>query len=177
MSETCGGCVYDGVALDGVGVAIDTTGLIRLSGPMLFDGYAGRPDLTARALIDGWLHTSDVGTLDHDGRLVVTGRVDDVVKSGGVSVPLSVVERRLAAMPGVDDVAVVAVPDAEWGSRVVAVMVATNSLELTGVRTFVGDVHPRSWAPRELRIVDKLPRLPSGKVDRQRLAASVRAAL
>lgn len=175
MTETCGGCVYDGVALDGVAVAVGADGLVRLSGPVLFDGYAGRPDLTAEALVEGWLFTPDVGTLDLDGRLIVTGRTDDVVESGGVSVPLSAVERRLAAMPGVDDVAVVAASDAEWGSRVVAVVAATDPVELAAVRDFVSDVHPRAWAPRELRIVDKLPRLASGKVDRQRLASLVQA--
>ena len=57
MSETCGGCVYDGMALDGVAVAVDADGAIRLGGPVLFDGYEGRPDLTARVLRDGWFHT------------------------------------------------------------------------------------------------------------------------
>jgi o-succinylbenzoate---CoA ligase len=176
MTETCGGCVYDGVALDGVAVALGTGGEIRLRGPVLFDGYDGRADLTSQVLQDGWLHTPDLGRIDLDGRLTVTGRADDLVKSGGVTVPLGAVERRLTVMPGIDDVAVLAAPDAEWGSRVVAVLVAAHRPDLAAVRDFVGDVHPRAWAPREVRVVDRLPRLPSGKVDRQRLASMLAAA-
>jgi o-succinylbenzoate---CoA ligase len=176
MSETCGGCVYDGIALDGVAVALGAEGRVRISGPVLFDGYDGRPDLTADVLHDGWLHTADLGRIDLDGRLVVTGRADELVKSGGVAVPLGAVERRLSAMPGVEEVVVLAAPDPEWGSRVVAVVVARQPLELAAVRDFVGDVHPRTWAPREVRVVDRLPRLPSGKVDRQRLAVTLAAA-
>jgi O-succinylbenzoic acid--CoA ligase len=176
MSETCGGCVYDGIALDGVAIALGTDGRIRISGPVLFDGYDGRPDLTADALHDGWLHTPDLGRIDLDGRLVVTGRSDDLVKSGGITVPLAAVERRLSAMPGVEEVAVLATPDPEWGSRVVAVVVAAQPPELSAVRDFVGDVHPRTWAPREVKVIDRLPRLPSGKVDRKRLASTLAAA-
>lgn len=170
MSETCGGCVYDGRPLDGVAVAIGEAGQVRLSGPMLFDGYDGRPDLTAQVLVDDWLLTPDIGELDEAGRLVVTGRADDLVKSGGVTVPLSAVERRVSAMPGVDEVAVYAAPDDEWGCRVVAVVVAAEQLELAAVRDFVSAEHPRAWAPREVRVVERLPRLASGKVDRLRLA-------
>ncbi len=170
MSETCGGCVYDGVPLDSVDQAIDATGRIRLRGPVLFDGYAGRPDLTTQVLHDGWLVTPDVGELDADGRLVVTGRIDDLVKSGGVTVSLEAVERRLTTMPGVSDVAVLGAPDAEWGTRVVAVLVGQPGLDLAAVRDYVSDVHPRAWAPREVRLVSRMPRLASGKVDRQHLA-------
>ena len=90
-SETAGGCVYDGVPLDGVAVALGTDGRIRLAGPVLFDGYDGDPGLTAESLVDGWFHTSDAGRLDEDGRLEVLGRLDDVVVSGGVKVPLPAV--------------------------------------------------------------------------------------
>ena len=86
-AETAGGCVYDGMPLDGVAVAIGTEGRIRIAGPTLFDGYDGDPELTAEALVDGWFLTSDAGRLDEDGRLTVLGRVDDMVVSGGVNVP------------------------------------------------------------------------------------------
>jgi O-succinylbenzoic acid--CoA ligase len=174
MSETCGGCVYDGVPLDGVGVALGTSGEIRISGPVLFDGYAGEPDRTCSVLYDGWFHTSDLGRLDDDGRLVVLGRADDVVISGGVNVSLSAVESRLNDMPGVDEAAITALPDAEWGVEVVAVVRAGGAApSLDDVRTFVSATHPRSWAPRRLVVVDELPVLGSGKVDRQALAALV----
>ncbi len=123
MSETCGGCVYDGVALDSVAVALGADGRIRLSGPVLFDGYVGDPELTSEVLRDGWLHTPDLGRFEPDGRLEVLGRADDVVTSGGVSISVAAVERRIAAMAEVATCAVVAEPDAEWGSRLVAFVV------------------------------------------------------
>jgi O-succinylbenzoic acid--CoA ligase len=171
MSETCGGCVYDGVALDGVAVALDADGLIRIGGPVLFDGYAGRPDLTAQVLYDGWFRTSDLGRLDDEGRLVVLGRGDDVVVSGGVNVSLAAVEARLRAMPGLGHSAVTSRSDAEWGAEVVAVVEGDDGQPgIDAVRDFVAAELPRTWAPRHLIVVASLPMLDSGKVDRQRLA-------
>jgi len=172
MTETSGGCVYDGFALDGVAIAVEPDGRIRIAGPVLFDGYADDAVATAGALSDGWLRTQDLGELDHDGRLRVIGRIDDVVMTGGVNVSLAAVERRLATMPGVDACAVLAVPDPEWGSRVVAVVAVDEPdalVELGAVRDFVSAEHPRTWAPREVRIVPRLPMLTSGKVDRQEI--------
>ncbi len=86
-AETAGGCVYDGVALDGVGLATEPDGRLRVSGPTLFDGYEGDPELTARVLVDGWFRTEDAARIDEDGRLQVLGRLDDMVVTGGVNVP------------------------------------------------------------------------------------------
>ena len=174
MSETCGGCVYDGVALDGVTVALGTDGEIRIAGPVLFDGYADEPELTAEALRDGWFHTADLGRLDDEGRLSVLGRLDDVVVSGGVNVSLSVVEDRVLAMSAVDHAAVTSRPDPEWGAEVVVVLESAPALpDLGEVRAFVSAQHPRSWAPRRLFVVEALPMLSSGKVDRRRVAELV----
>ena len=169
MSETCGGCVYDGRPLDGVDVTADAQGRIHIRGPVLFDGYAGRPDLTAQTLVDGGLRTQDVGRFDADGLLVVTGRVDDVVVSGGVNVGLAAVERRVREHHLVRDVAVVDVEDPEWGSRVRAFAVADPVLTLETLREFVAAELPRSWAPRDLTVLPELPLLDNGKVDRQAL--------
>lgn len=172
MSETCGGCVYDGVPLDGVQARLGDRGRVLVSGPVLFDGYVDEPALTAEVLRAGWLHTPDAGSIDRWGRLEVLGRLDDVVVSGGVNVPLAVVERRLLAHPSVDQAAVVGVPDLEWGSRVVAYVVAHPAARPPSraeLRDFVGDAHPREWAPLELTVVDRLPMLASGKLDRQTL--------
>lgn len=172
MTETAGGCVYDGLPLDGVEVLLAAGGAIRLSGPVLFDGYVGQPELTASVLHGGWLHTPDLGRIDLDGRLEVMGRRDDVVVSGGVNVPLPAVEACLLSMPGLAAAAVVSVPDPEWGARVVAVVVPCPdepAPDLQAVRDFVGAEHPRTWAPREVVVVDALPMLDSGKVDRQSL--------
>jgi o-succinylbenzoate---CoA ligase len=164
MAETCGGCVYDGLPLDGVGVAVATDGRVRLTGPTLFDGYLDDPAATAEVLVDGWFHTSDAGRLTDDGRLHVLGRVDDMVVSGGVNVPAAAVAARLREHPRVAAAEVVGLADPEWGNRVVAVVV--GDLELDEARDWVGERHPRAWAPREVVVVPALPMLGNGKVDR-----------
>jgi len=164
MSETCGGCVYDGVPLDGVEVQIDVDQQVLLRGPMLFDGYEGEPDRTAAAFRDGWLLTNDLGHWAEDGRLRIDGRADDVIISGGVKVPAQAVARMIhegVAGPGVE---VVGVPDLEWGERVVAVVTAMSPVSLDRVRDLVD---PREWAPRQLVVVPEIPLLPNGKPDRE----------
>jgi O-succinylbenzoic acid--CoA ligase len=163
-AETAGGCVYDGLPLDGVGVAIGTEGRIRLAGPTLFDGYLDDPGLTANVLVDGWFLTSDAGRLDEDGRLVVFGRVDDMVVSGAVNIPVTAVAARLRQHPEVHDAEVLGVQDPEWGQRVVAFVVGEVALD--DVRDWVAEVHPRPWAPRQLVVLRQIPRLVNGKPDR-----------
>ncbi len=170
MSETGGGCVYDGEPLAGVGLSLTDQGRIRLRGPMLFDGYDGDPRRTAEVLADGWFTTSDLGELGGDGRLRVLGRVDDVVVSGGVNVPAPAVAERLRSHRGVREVQVVGAPDPEWGERVVAVVV--GEISLGEARDWVAQRLPRAWAPRELRLLPELPLLANGKVDRVALRAA-----
>jgi O-succinylbenzoic acid--CoA ligase len=173
-AETAGGCVYDGVPLDGVGLATDADGRLRISGPTLFDGYDGDPELTARVLVDGWFRTEDAARIDEDGRLQVIGRLDDMVVTGGVNVPAPAVARRLREHPGVWDVEVLGVPDEEWGTRLVAFVVGDPDveLELETVREWVAQLHPRSWAPRQLIMLDAMPMLGNGKVDRVQLTTA-----
>ncbi len=163
MSETCGGCVYDGRPLAGVEVRIGDGDEVQLRGPVLFNGYEGEPERTAAAQVDGWFRTDDLGALDADGRLQVLGRADDVVISGGVKVPARAVATAVAADTAVLDVEVVGVPDEEWGELVTAVVEARDPISLDGVRDLV---EPRAWAPRRLVVLRELPRLPNGKPDR-----------
>ncbi len=166
-SETAGGCVYDGVPLDGVGVTLGHEGRIRIAGPTLFSHYESDPEATAESVVDGWFLTSDAGRFDDDGRLQVLGRIDDVVISGGVKIPLPVVAERLRQHLQVEQAEVFGVPDPEWGQRLVAIIVGTaNDAEL---RDWISTVHPRSWAPREFMRASGIPLLPNGKVDRQAL--------
>jgi O-succinylbenzoic acid--CoA ligase len=164
MSETCGGCVYDGRPLAGVEVRIGHGDEVQLRGPVLFDGYDAEPERTAAAYADGWFRTDDLGAIDADGRLRVLGRADDVVISGGVKVPARAVATAVAADTAVLDVEVVGVPDEEWGELVTAVVEARDPISLDGVRDLV---EPRAWAPRRLVVLRALPRLPNGKPDRQ----------
>jgi O-succinylbenzoic acid--CoA ligase len=170
-AETAGGCVYDGVPLDGVRLRIGAGGRVEIGGPTLFDRYDGDPDLTAEVLVDGWFRTSDAGRVDDDGRLQVLGRVDDVVVSGGVNVPGPAVAARLRDHPDVVDAEVVGVPDEEWGNRLVAFVV--GPLSEAEARDWVAAAHPRSWAPRQVVAVDAIPLLGNGKPDRVRLKALV----
>jgi O-succinylbenzoic acid--CoA ligase len=168
--------VYDGMPLDGVGVAVGDDARVRIAGPVLFDGYDGDPAATAEVLRDGWFTTSDLGRLDDDGRLQVLGRADDVVISGGVNVPASAVAARLREHPQVTAAEVVGAPDPEWGQRVVAVVVTDleGHRALGELRDWVSAEHPRAWAPRTVLPVAALPLLPHGKVDRQALVRWVR---
>ncbi|GAA1740937.1 AMP-binding protein [Aeromicrobium alkaliterrae] len=166
MSETCGGCVYDGFPLDGVRVRIDD-GQVMLAGDVLFDGYVGAPHTGE------WFATNDLGEIT-DGELRILGRADDVVLSGGVNVPLPAVTSALQDLEGVHDALAVGVEDVEWGQRVVALVVPADAVCLDGLavdrlRDAVEEAgHPRTWAPRAVVLVDEIPMLPNGKPDRQR---------
>ena len=169
MTETCGGCVYDGLPLDGVRVASGEDGRIRIAGPMLFSRYRLAPALTRAVLDDGWFRTSDLGGPRADGTLAVRGRADDVINSGGEKVVAAEVEQALRDCPGVHDVAVVGVPDPEWGERVTALVVAADPADppsLGRLRQHVKNKLPGYAAPRAVTVVREIPVLGSGKPDR-----------
>jgi len=173
MTETAGGCVYNGRPLDGVDVDVRDDGRILVRGPMLYSGYRGQPDPLADALpVDGWFVTGDLGRWAVDGRLQVLGRADDVIVTGGENVAAARVAELLTAHPSVGEVAVIGRPDPEWGSRVVAFVVPAEGrvATLEELREFVKERAPASHAPRQVVVVDRLPLLPSGKVDRAALA-------
>lgn len=161
MTETCGGCVYDGIPLPGVKLAINTDGRIKIAGPTLFDGYLGEQAPTS----DAWFTTSDLGHVV-DGVLHVQGRADNVIVSGGVNVPADAVERALLAVPGVTAATVVGIPDDEWGERVVALVSADVAIDLDTVHSTCRSALPSEWLPREVLTLEALPMLASGKPDR-----------
>jgi O-succinylbenzoic acid--CoA ligase len=172
MTETCGGCVYDGVPLDGVRVEIrddqEAQGRIWIGGPVLFSGY--RPALEAPG--GNWFRTGDLGRLDASGRLTVRGRADDVINTGGHKVVPGEVAAALQDCPGVRDVAVVGQPDPEWGERVVAVVAPADPADpptLEMLRLHVRGRLPRYAAPSRVVMVNAVPMLPSGKHDIVRL--------
>jgi len=165
MSETCGGCVYDGQPLAGVDVELAADGRILIKSSSLLSGYRLRPDLTAEVLTQGWFKTQDLGRWEA-GRLIVLGRMDDIVITGGHKVDLVDVEQPVqqwAARRGAHG-AVVAVPDAVWGNTIIAVSDSPGSL--ADLQTAVREALPAYAVPRELVQVDRLPWLASGKPDR-----------
>lgn len=165
MSETSGGVVWDGKPLPGVWIGL-CDGRVSIGGPMLFDGYLDDPAATAEAMEEGTLLTHDRGRWE-GGRLVITGRVDDVVISGGVNVDLA--EVRAAAARIDPETAVLAVPDAEWGTRVV--LFAPGG-DLAGWREALAGALPKTWLPRQL-VGTPIPRTPGGKPDREALSGLI----
>jgi O-succinylbenzoic acid--CoA ligase len=185
MTETMGGVVYDGLALQGVDVRIVTTdapggppaeltlgalGTIELRSPTLLRAYR---DGTDPVRTDGWYTTGDLGRVDPLTRLLsVHGRADDLIISGGEKVWPEPVEAVLRTDHRVRDVAVVGRPDPEWGQRVVAVVVPEvpdDPPTLDGLRDLVRAQLPRAAAPKELELVDSLPRTGLGKIRRSLL--------
>jgi len=169
MTESCGGVVYDGRALDGVGVRIAGDSEIQLSGPTLMRGY--RLSASQPFTADGWLRTRDAGALSN-GDLQVLGRLDDVIVTGGEKVWPQEVEAVLREHPSVADVAVAGQPDPEWGARVTAYVVPRDPAEppsLEALRAFCAERIAKFKAPRALEIREILARTASGKIKRDAL--------
>lgn len=183
-TETAGGCVYDGRPLSGVRLRV-VGGEVQAAGPTLADGYLDA-ELTERVFVrdvDGtrWYRTGDAGTLDGDGAeqvLTVTGRLDNVIVSGGVNVSLDRVERAVRNVPGLDAAVVVPIADERWGQASAIVVSGipgpAQGGALADARAAVADAVGRPARPARLVVVDAVPLLSSGKPDRRaagRLAA------
>lgn len=171
MSETAGGCVYDGVPLDGVRVRVAADGRIALGGATLAKGYRNPvdPDPFSEP---GWFRTDDLGALDAAGVLTVTGRADDAISTGGLTVLPQPVEAALGTHPAVGDCAVFGVADDRLGQRVVAAIVVAEGHSpptLDALRAHAARTLDATAAPREVHVVDALPRRGIGKVDRAAL--------
>jgi len=183
MSETCGGCVYDGRPLAGVHVAFSApddrdrpgdgeAGRVWLGGPMVMSDYLdGAPGVR---LIDGerWLATNDLGATT-DGVLSIRGRTDDVIVSGGLKISAPDVAEAVLGTGLVSDCVVVGLDDARWGQVVAAAVAAPAGLDARRLREATGRAVGRERAPRVVLRLDELPALASGKPDR----AAVRALL
>ena len=203
MSETCGGCVYDGQPLPGVSMDVDqATGAIWLSGPMLATGYLGDEERTRRCFVSRpqahcgagagsgagtgepagrWFITSDRGQIV-DGRLQVLGRLDDVIISGGIKVEPGPIEALLALNPLVSECAVVGLPDLQWGQVVTAVVVPASmpglgrvdeGAILAQIRVYLEQKLSGAQCPKQVLLADALPYKGIGKVDRRALAQSL----
>ena len=168
-TETASGCVYDGWPVDGARARV-VDGVIHLAGPMLADGYSDGDDSAfVTDAGERWFVTSDLGGFDETGALVVRGRADDVILSGGVNINPATVETALAELDWVADVVVVGVPDSEWGERVVAVIEARAGHAVppwTVTRELLSSSLERAAVPRTAAMVDSMPRLLSTKIDR-----------
>jgi O-succinylbenzoic acid--CoA ligase len=151
-----------GPPLPGVEVRIGDGEEILVRGPTVAPGEGDEY---------GWLHTGDLGRLDTDGHLWVTGRLSHRIISGGVNVDPEEVEAVLRAHPGVQETAVVGIPDPEWGERVVAALVAPGPGVLEEIEAVARDLLSPGKRPRVFRLMDALPRNANGKVDREAVRA------
>lgn len=169
MTETCGGCVYEGYPLDRVEMAIDGEEIL-LKGPMMMSEYRLDPVATAASFENGWYRTGDIGRID-DGVLTVLGRLDDAIITGGEKVHPVEVESIIARYPGVEDVAVFGAADLEWGQAVVAAIVSDlDAVDLNLLRAFLTEALARYKAPKRLLSVEAIPRSGSGKIIRANIA-------
>ncbi|UVE96287.1 AMP-binding protein [Dietzia sp. B32] len=171
MSETAGGCVYDGEPLPGVTVEVDDDeGRVWLAGPQLASGYRNAPDHPAFAR-PGWFRTDDAGRVGHDGRLRILGRLDEALSVGGLTLLPQTVEDALRGHPAVVDVVVVGIPDDRLGTRPVAAVTLRSPASPDDLRAHVVASLGAHSAPAVVAVLDALPTLPGGKVDRRGVAA------
>ncbi|GAA2329800.1 o-succinylbenzoate--CoA ligase [Saccharopolyspora halophila] len=176
MSETAGGCVYDGSPLDITEVRIDArgeTGPILLAGPMRARGYRHRPN--AEAFEGRWFRTGDLGRI-REGELELLGRADDMIITGGVNIAPLPVERVLSEQAGVRESCVLGIEDPEWGQVVVAAIVPdADPPQVAALRAAVRDRLGAAATPKRIEFLDELPLRGPGKPDRRALAALLSA--
>ena len=162
MTERCGGCVYDGVPLDGV--KADLVGnRIQISGKVLASEISD--DSGAQPIGESFV-TNDLGEFDEAGRLQVLGRIDRVIVSGGLKISLDRVEELARAVPGVAELAATAIADQEWGQRVGIVYLGSPEVADEIALALANDLGPAGKPVRVVR-TDGVPKLPSGKHDLQ----------
>ena len=151
-------------------VRLSDEGEVQVRGPLLFDGYFDNADATAAAFTDdGWYRTGDLADVDADGYLTIVGRAGDLIRTGGEGVAPVEVETVLAGHPDLRDVAVIGVPDPQWGEVVCAVVVAVGEVTLDDLRAHCDGRLAGFKVPRRLEIVDAIPRTPATNQVQRRL--------
>jgi len=146
--------------------------IVELLGDEAFEGYWNRPDANAKSLRDGWYFTGDTGYLDSDGDIYVTGRVDDMIISGGENISPVDIESVLSLHPAVDEVAVAGVKDERWGQKVVAFVKRSQHVDESALDEFCRNSDLVNFKrPREYVFVDQIPKSPVGKVLRRKLSS------
>lgn len=154
MTETGGGCVYDGLPLPGVELRLDPNGVIEIAGATLAQDVA----------TNGWFHTSDLGQFSTDGRLQVLGRNDRVLISGGLKVSLDAIEAKSLELGGVVEAAALAVTDDHWGQRAALVYVGSPEVADYAAEQILEALGPAGKPVRVVRVA-QIPKLVSGKTD------------
>jgi len=158
-------------------IAVSDEGEILYQSPTVMSGYYKLPDQTAAALRDGWYHTGDVGVMDDDGFLYITGRLREVIRTGGESVAPTEVEAALAGVDGVLDVAVIGIPDPSWGEVIAAAVVVApgaKTPDVAGLRAQLDKTLASFKHPRLVVQVASIPRTTAtGQIQRTLLREEV----
>jgi fatty-acyl-CoA synthase len=158
---------------DGSDAGVDEVGEVLVSGPNVMAGYWREPERTAEVLVDGWYSTGDAGSLDDEGFLYIRDRFKDMIISGGENVYPAEVESALLELPGIEEAAVVGVPDPTWGEVGLALLVAApgTPADPDAVRTALRERLAGFKVPRHVRFVDALPKTATGKIRKPDLRA------
>jgi len=163
MTETSGGCIYNNRALPGVSVEADETGRLMIKGPILANGYENNQELWNENFKDGWFLTNDLGTVK-DNEVLVIGRSDDVVLSGGENVSLIAIENELAAnFPDVNFLAT-SITDFEWGQKIC--LISNIEIDHLQVSQVLKDKLGKQFVPKDFLVVEQIPQIGIGKPDR-----------
>ena len=162
-----------GYPLPGVEVRLGEQSEVLVRGGQVFSGYWHNDAATHEVLVDGWLHTGDVGEIDQDGTLAIRGRIKELIISGGFNVYPREVELVLEQHPSVAEVAVVGMPSESWGEEVTAFVVARAPVEPEELIAFARERLATYKCPRAVHFIDRLPRNAMGKVQRSELTTSL----
>lgn len=170
LLRSCGRAVFGTeikiVGKDGSELPLGEIGEIVANGPQIMQGYWNNPEATAKAVVDGWLHTGDAGRVDEEGYVYIQDRVKDMIISGGENIYPAEIENILVSHPHIQDASVIGVPDAKWGEAPLAVLVSGGQPELTAeeLSEFCRGKLAAYKIPRKLEYIAALPRNPTGKV-------------
>jgi O-succinylbenzoic acid--CoA ligase len=168
MTETSGGCVYNGVPLEGVEVSITPENRIAIKGPVLAHTYLGAEALWDSQLNDGWFHSSDCGRMENE-KLIVEGRSDDVIISGGENISLSAIESSLQAHFSHTSFAAFGVKDSKWGDALHIAIAGEGAPSEEEVAQYLGAQFGDFSKPKGYLHLPELPLKGIGKVDRTKL--------
>lgn len=171
MTETCGGCVFDGIALDGISIKLNSSGNIGISGSSLASQYINDVKLWNEKFQDGFFESSDVGEIIA-GKLVISGRSDDIIISGGENISLKEIEKVVTDKYPELEIAAFAVPDSEWGQILYLAIVKTDGLEIKddlGINSLLTTQISEIAKIKRFLYLEQLPRTPLDKIDRNEL--------
>jgi long-chain acyl-CoA synthetase len=161
-------CIVD---TEGAVVPPGEVGEIAVRTPRLMQGYCSEDDVTAQTIVNGWLHTRDLGWMDADGYLYLAGRKDDLIIRGGENISPAEVEAVLYTHPAIEEAAIIGIPDVDWGEQVMAIIVPRSGSPLTAEEV-IDWCHQRLASfkkPAMVQFVSALPRNGLGKVLRKEL--------